>query len=131
MPKLTGLDHLVLTVRDMSATIKFYRDVLGMGVERFQAADETVRTALKFGRYKINLHQAGAEFEPKARSPVPGSADICFVTETALADWQAKLDRLGVATTLGPVHRTGANGKIVSIYLRDPDGNLLEIGRYV
>ena len=87
MPRLTGLDHLVLTVNDLDSTIRFYRDVLGMGIDRFQAADGSVRTALKFGSQKINLHLFGAEFSPHAALPNPGSADLCFITETPLEDW--------------------------------------------
>lgn len=127
MMKLSGLDHLVLTVADIAVTIGFYQDVLGMDAERFTTADGSERWALKFGRQKINLHQVGVEFEPKAARATAGSADLCFLTEEVIADWQAHLAVQGVAVIEGPVQRTGANGAIVSIYLRDPDENLLEI----
>jgi catechol 2,3-dioxygenase-like lactoylglutathione lyase family enzyme len=102
---ITSLDHLVLTVRDLDATVRFYVEGLGMELREFGAG----RKALHFGPQKINLHLAGREFEPKAARPTPGSADLCFLTEQPLA-------------------RTGAAGPITSIYLRDPDGNLIEIG---
>ena len=122
-PTLATLDHLVLTVADIDATVRFYRDALGMEAITFGEG----RTALRFGAQKINLHPAAAPFEPKARTPTPGSADLCFLTETPLADWQAHLAAMGVAIEEGPVARTGALGPIRSIYLRDPDGNLIEI----
>lgn len=127
MPRLTSLDHLVLTVADLDRTERFYAEVLGMVPEVFAAADGTMRSALKFGAQKINLHEAGREFEPKARVPMPGSADLCFLTGESLADWQAHLANCGVPVGLGPIERTGANGPITSIYLCDPDGNLIEI----
>jgi len=126
---LTGLDHLVLTVADLERTCAFYARVLGMRAESFTTATGEVRQALHFGAMKINLHRAGAEFEPKARQPLPGSADLCFLTEAPLADWQAHLADCGVAIEEGPVERTGARGPILSLYLRDPDGNLIEIAR--
>lgn len=131
MPRLTGLDHLVLTVNDLDSTIRFYRDVLGMGIDRFQAADGSVRTALKFGSQKINLHLFGAEFSPHAALPNPGSADLCFITETPLEDWLRLFEKHQVKVIDSPVARTGARGKIRSIYLRDPDGNLIEISVYL
>ena len=127
MPKLTALDHLVLTVADVDATVAFYRDVLGMAVQTFDAADGSRRIALTFGAQKINLHPADRPFDPKAARPTPGSADLCLLTADALADWQAHLAQAGVAVIDGPVRRTGATGPIRSIYLRDPDGNLIEI----
>ncbi|MFY0690589.1 MAG: VOC family protein [Paracoccaceae bacterium] len=125
--KLTCLDHLVLTVRDLDTTIAFYEEVLGMKADVFTGGDGTRRTALTFGSQKINLHQIGAEFEPKAASPTPGSADLCFLTDTALDVWGAHFETLGVAVILGPVARTGATGPLNSLYLRDPDGNLIEV----
>lgn len=127
--RITGFDHLVLTVADPDATIRFYRDALGMRAEDFTAADGSRRQALFFGTHKINLHRAGAEFDPKAAHPTPGSADLCLLTDDALADWQAHLAGLGIAVEQGPVPRTGATGPLVSLYLRDPDGNLIEISR--
>lgn len=124
-PTLTSLDHLVLTVRDSDATVRFYTAVLGMTAEVFHPADGSTRTALKFGDQKINLHQAGAEFIPKAENPLPGSADLCFLSDVPLAEWQAHLGPECIEA--GPIQRTGARGPILSIYLRDPDGNLIEI----
>ena len=121
------LDHLVLTVRDLDASCAFYTRVLGMREERF-AGD---RRALRFGDQKINLHELGHEFEPKAGRPTPGSADLCFTVTTSL---EAVLDHLagcGVTPELGPVERTGARGPIRSVYLRDPDSNLIELSNYV
>ncbi|WP_457650608.1 VOC family protein [Profundibacter sp.] len=125
--KLSALDHLVLTAADIDATVRFYCDVLGMQAERFMPADGLVRWALKFGAQKINLHQVGQEFEPKAKRATAGSADLCFLSDEPVADWQAHLDDIGVKVIEGPVKRTGAQGPIVSIYLRDPDGNLIEV----
>jgi catechol 2,3-dioxygenase-like lactoylglutathione lyase family enzyme len=124
---LRALDHLVLTVADIDATVAFYRDVLGMAPARFTPADGTTRLALTFGVQKINLHQADHTFEPKAARVQPGSADLCFLTDTPLSDWQAHLASQGVPVETGPVPRSGATGPIMSIYLRDPDGNLIEI----
>lgn len=126
-PKLASLDHLVLTVADIAATVAFYRDVLGMGAQVFHPADGSTRHALAFGMQKINLHPLGGEFDPKAARPVAGSADLCFLSDVPLADWQAHLVARGVPVEEGPVRRTGARGPILSIYLRDPDGNLIEV----
>jgi len=128
-PTLTTLDHLVLTVRDIPKTLHFYVNALGMTDTRFNTAGSTTRHALRFGDMKINLHQRGAEFEPKARHVAAGSADLCFLTQTPLAIWQAHLEAEGVHILEGPVPRTGATGPITSIYLRDPDGNLIEIAK--
>ena len=127
MPSLSQLDHLVLTVWSIDRTTAFYRDVLGMKVEVFHPADGSTRTALKFGSQKINLHQAGAEFDPKAKSPCPGTAELCFLSDTDLGDWIAHLAALDMPIEEGPIARTGATGPILSIYIRDPDGNLIEI----
>ncbi|WP_341915248.1 VOC family protein [Ferrovibrio terrae] len=124
---IDSLDHLVLTVRDIDATVRFYESVLGMQAVRFTAKDGSARVALGFGRQKINLHQQGREFEPKAKTAMPGSADLCFLTAKPVADVAAHLQQLGIAVIEGPVPRTGATGPILSIYLRDPDGNLLEV----
>ncbi len=124
-PSLSALDHLVLTVRDLDKTLSFYTNVLGMAPVSF--GGDTPRWALEFGTQKINLHVAGAEFEPKADHPTPGSGDLCFLTETPLAEWQAHLEGLGITIIDGPVPRTGATGPLISIYIRDPHGNLIEI----
>ncbi|HJW50453.1 MAG TPA: VOC family protein [Burkholderiaceae bacterium] len=124
--RIDRLDHLVLTVRDVDATCSFYVRVLGMQVVTFGEA----RKALAFGRQKINLHQAGREFEPKAALPTPGSADLCLITDVPLDEAIAHLTTCGVAVVEGPVMRTGATGPIRSVYFRDPDGNLIEVSNY-
>ncbi|WP_425358984.1 VOC family protein [Antarcticimicrobium luteum] len=126
-PTVAALDHLVLTVADIDATLRFYTQVMGMRAETFRPADGSSRHALSFGAQKINLHPATAPFDPKAAHPGPGTADLCFLTGTPLADWQAHLAACGVAVEEGPVPRTGATGPILSLYIRDPDGNLIEI----
>jgi catechol 2,3-dioxygenase-like lactoylglutathione lyase family enzyme len=126
--EIASIDHFVLTVADIAATCTFYERTLGMSVERFRPADGSAeRVALKFGRQKINLHQAGAEFKPHARKPVSGSGDFCLLASTPIEQVQAHLLACGVAIELGPVPRTGATGKLHSIYFRDPDGNLVEV----
>lgn len=124
MPHVKALDHLVLTVADIARSVRFYEDALGMVAEAFVVADGSQRWALRFGDQKINLHGSVAPFSPHAKVPVAGSADICFLTDTPLAQWVA---HLGPAIIEGPVKRTGATGPITSIYLRDPDGNLIEV----
>lgn len=128
-PALAGLDHFVLTVASIDAACAFYGEVLGMEVLRFEAADGTIRTALAFGRQKINLHQAGAEFDPKAVRPTPGSGDFCLLSNAPTEAWQAQFAAHGVPVEDGPVRRTGATGPLVSLYIRDPDGNLVEVAR--
>jgi catechol 2,3-dioxygenase-like lactoylglutathione lyase family enzyme len=123
--KIERLDHLVLTVADVQASCDFYARVLGMEVVTFGQG----RRALTFGQQKINLHPHGREFEPKARAPTPGSADLCLLIDTPIAQAEAQLHALGVAIEDGPVARTGATGPIQSLYFRDPDGNLIEISR--
>lgn len=125
--RIDRLDHLVLTVRDVDATCSFYVRVLGMQIVTFGEA----RKALAFGRQKINLHQAGREFEPKAALPTPGSADLCLITDVPLDEVIAHLTACDVAVVEGPVMRTGATGPIRSVYFRDPDGNLIEVSNYV
>jgi catechol 2,3-dioxygenase-like lactoylglutathione lyase family enzyme len=120
------LDHLVLTVGDLDATVAFYAGVLGMRHEIFGDG----RSALRFGDAKINLHQVDRTFDPKAAAPTPGSADLCFVASVPLREVQSRLASAGVPIEEGPIARTGALGPIVSVYLRDPDGNLIEISTY-
>ena len=120
------LDHLVLTVANIDATVAFYTSALGMELVTFDG-----RKALRFGEQKINLHLAGNEFEPKAAHPTPGSADLCFITKTSLEGVISHLISKGYVIELGPVERTGAVGRMRSIYLRDPDSNLIEISNYV
>ncbi|EMD9037806.1 VOC family protein [Salmonella enterica] len=121
------IDHLVLTVSDISTTIRFYEEVLGFSAVTFKQN----RKALIFGAQKINLHQQEMEFEPKASKPTPGSADLCFITSTPINDVVSEILQTGIPIVEGPVERTGATGEIMSIYIRDPDGNLIEISQYV
>ena len=125
--KVDHLDHLVLTVKSIPATCEFYARVLSMEVITFGSN----RRALVFGAQKINLHEAGKEWEPKAHRPTPGSADLCFITLTPLADVVEHLRRCGVEIIEGPVKRTGATGSITSVYFRDPDLNLIEVSNYL
>ena len=123
---INRLDHLVLTVKNLEITVQFYVSVLGMEKEEFGAG----RLALKYGNQKINLHQVGKEFEPKAQMPTPGSADLCFITEIPLTEAMEHVRSRGVEILEGPVMRTGATGKISSFYFRDPDMNLIEVSNY-
>jgi catechol 2,3-dioxygenase-like lactoylglutathione lyase family enzyme len=120
------LDHFVLTVADPEATVAFY-ERLGMRREEF----EDGRIALRFGEQKINLHQAGRPIQPHARKPTPGSADICLLVDGSLDEVERELERAGVVFELGPVPRTGATGPIRSLYLRDPDDNLIELSELI
>ena len=121
--KIDRLDHLVLTVADIDRTCTFYQTVLGMEVITFQGN----RKALRFGQQKINLHQTGHEFEPKALAPTPGSGDLCLITRTPMSEVLAHLKKHGVPIEIEPSERTGATGKIFSVYFRDPDRNLIEV----
>ncbi len=124
--KIERIDHFVLTVRDIDATCEFYSRVLRMEVVTFGGG----RKALKFGEQKINLHQAGREFEPKALRPTPGSADVCLITQVRLEEVMEHMKLCGAEIVEGPVKKAGAIGSITSIYIRDPDGNLIEISNY-
>jgi catechol 2,3-dioxygenase-like lactoylglutathione lyase family enzyme len=124
------LDHLVLTTHDRAACIRFYVDVLGMQLETFGPSDAP-RIAFKFGNQKINLHERGREFEPKAHLPVPGALDLCFIASIPLASVIEKLNAAAWPIIEGPVMRTGATSKIRSVYVRDPDLNLIEISELV
>lgn len=125
--QIKQLDHLVLTVKNIPETVDFYVSVLGMEREIFGDG----RVALKFGRQKINLHEAGKELDPKAYQPTPGSADLCLVTDTEINTAMEHVKSRGVDIIKGPVHRTGANGPLLSFYFRDPDLNLIEISNYL
>ncbi|MEV4259388.1 VOC family protein [Spirillospora sp. NPDC049652] len=125
--RIDRLDHLVLTVADIDVTVDFYTRVLGMEAVTFGAG----RTALTFGASKINLHQAGREFEPKAHRPTPGSADLCFIAGDSLDQVIADFAAHGIEIEEGPVDRTGATGPIRSVYVRDPDQNLIEVSVYL
>jgi catechol 2,3-dioxygenase-like lactoylglutathione lyase family enzyme len=122
MVTIASLDHLVLTVADVERTVRFYES-LGMRREQFGAG----RVALRFGNQKINLHDAGAEIAPHARRPTPGSADVCLLITEPIEQAAETLVREGVPIELGPVDRTGAEAPIRSLYVRDPDGNLVEL----
>ena len=123
------VDHIVLTTRDKDACIRFYSEVLGMKLERFRTPTEE-RMALKFGSQKINLHEWGKEFTPRAHVAVPGSLDLCLIASIALEGVIEKLNKHGVPILAGPVAKTGAQGPIRSVYVRDPDLNLIEISVY-
>lgn len=124
------LDHLVLTVANIEATCAFYQRVLGMNVVTFGEGGNE-RKALSFGEQKINLHAAGHEFEPKAVRPTPGSADLCFITETPIDAVVAHLQREQIAILEVPIPRIGAVSLLLSVYFRDPDGNLIEIANKI
>jgi len=125
--RVLRIDHVVLTVRDVERTLSFYERALGMRPVTFGEG----RRALAFGDQKLNLHQAGREFEPKARTPAVGSGDLCFTTDVPLTDVTLHLARVGVAIELGPVDKTGARKALRSIYFRDPDGNLIEVANEI
>ena len=125
--RVERIDHVVLTVRDIDRTVEFYVRALGMRAVIFGEG----RRALTFGDQKVNLHEAGREFEPKAKDPRPGSADLCFTSEIPLDDVLAHLGAVGVRIELGPVTKVGARASLRSIYVRDPDGNLIEISNEV
>lgn len=125
--KISHLDHLVLTVASIENTCNFYQTVLGFEVINFKGD----RKALQFGNQKINLHQQGNEFEPKALQPTPGSADLCFISDTPISEVVAQLNQLNIQIEEGPVERTGAMHPILSVYIRDPDQNLIEISNII
>jgi len=125
--EISKLDHLVLTVKDLEKTVSFYVSVMGMKKEVFGNG----RIALRFGSQKINLHEFGKEFEPKAHKPMPGSSDLCFITQMPLKDAMARVKSCGIEIIEGPVQRTGANGPIRSFYFRDPDYNLIEVANEI
>ncbi len=124
--KIDKIDHLVLTVKDIEASCVFYTSVLGMQEVSFEPG----RKAVAFGDQKINFHQAGQELEPKALLPTPGSGDLCLTTNQSMSEIIAHLQNCGIKIIEGPVNRTGASGSMTSVYIRDPDQNLIEISRY-
>jgi catechol 2,3-dioxygenase-like lactoylglutathione lyase family enzyme len=125
--RVQRIDHVVLTVADVERTIAFYQDVLGMTAVSFGEG----RRALAFGDQKLNLHQAGREFEPKAHRPTPGAIDLCLTTDVPLEEVEAHLKSQSVTIEHGPVDKVGARGALRSIYFRDPDGNLIEVSNEV
>jgi len=120
------IDHVVLTTRDLAACLRFYSEALGMKLEKFQTPSET-RLALRFGNQKINLHEWGREFAPRAHVAAPGTLDLCFIAAVPLEEVMRRLEAAGVPILEGPVLKTGATSKIRSVYVRDPDLNLVEI----
>lgn len=125
--KIQQLDHLVLTVRNIQTSIDFYTQVLGMQAIIFS----NNRKALKFGQQKINLHLAGSEFSPHANQPCPGSADLCFITNSPIENIQKELEEKNITIESGPMERSGATHKLISIYIRDPDNNLIELSNEI
>ncbi|PSW55938.1 VOC family protein [Photobacterium leiognathi] len=124
---INRIDHLVLTVKDIDETVRFYTSVMGMEKIEFGQG----RIGLAFGQQKINLHQLGNEFEPKAQHVAAGSADLCFIIDMPIQQAIDDLAAKGIQILEGPVYRTGALGNIISAYFRDPDGNLIEVSNYV
>ena len=124
--QIERIDHLVLTVKNIEASCAFYTKVLGMKEVTFQSG----RKAVRFGNQRLNFHEYGKEFDPKALRPVPGSADLCFITRDPIAQIMSHLEICGVKIIEGPLERTGALGPMISIYIRDPDQNLIEISAY-
>ena len=132
MISITHIDHLVLTVKDIPTTLEFYARVLGMHAIQFaNLNDQAPRIALKFGDQKINLHESGHELEPKAYNAIPGSADLCLITEADIEKAIEYMRACKVDIIEGPVERTGATGELISFYIRDPDLNLIEISNQV
>ena len=129
---LTAIDHLVLTVSDMDKTISFYCDVLGMKLETFTSSNgQKKRKSLKFGHQKINLHHLKSPYQPHANNPVSGAVDICFLSSITIDEWQTIFSKHNISVESGPVQKTGATGPIVSLYVRDPDLNLIEISNKI
>lgn len=124
---VTGIDHLVLYATDVDRTCEFYADTLGVATVETFAGD---RIALSFGETKLNLHQAGDEYDPHAADPAPGSADFCLVVDEPMSTVVDRIESAGVEVLEGPGQRTGARGQMESVYVRDPDGNLVEFAHY-
>ena len=126
------IDHVVITVFDINKSVHFYSNILGMELQEFlSSTDDTKRKSLKFGRQKINLHEVSKPFKPHANKPLPGTMDICFISEINVNDWIKIFDNFDIKIEDGPVKKTGANGPIRSIYIRDPDKNLIEISNQI
>jgi catechol 2,3-dioxygenase-like lactoylglutathione lyase family enzyme len=127
-----SIDHVVMTVKDINKTIYFYSSILDMELIEFVSIlDTTKRKSLKFGNQKINLHEYEKPFKPHAKNPVPGSLDICFISEKVIDEWILTFTKYNIDIEEGPVLKTGANGPIKSIYIRDPDQNLIEISNVI
>ena len=127
--KLEKIDHVVITVKDLYKTIDFYTNTLGMKLEKFSSPlkNKQIRYAVSFGSHKINIHEAKKPFKPNALNPYSGSMDICFISQNKINDWMHYLEKKGINIEIGPEQKTGALGPILSIYIRDPDFNLIEI----
>ena len=127
--KLEKIDHVVITVKDLNKTIDFYTNILGMKLEEFSSTldDSQIRYALSFGSQKINIHEEKKPIKPNALNPSSGSMDICFISKNKINDWVNHLVKKGINIEIGPEKKTGALGPILSIYIRDPDFNLIEI----
>ena len=129
---VSAVDHIVMTVTDVSKTIDFYCSVLGTTMVEFvPPTGGPARKSLHFGKQKINLHDATSPYVPHSRVPQAGSVDLCFISAQSLNDWQTHLANHDVFVEEGPVRKTGANGALMSLYIRDPDGNLIEISNYI
>ena len=127
-----NIDHVVITVSDINKSIDFYSNILGMELQEFSSSTDNVkRKSLKFGKQKINLHEASKPFKPHAHNPLPGTMDICFISEINVNEWIKIFDNFDIKIEDGPVKKTGANGPIRSIYIRDPDKNLIEISNQI
>ena len=125
---INAIDHIVLTAQDMEKTIHFYCDILGMSLQKFSPPDGSVdRLAACFGAQKINFHDAASPYMPHARCPLPGAVDICFLSDMAIEEWCKRFSEFSLPIEEGPVAKTGAIGLLWSVYVRDPDGNLVEI----
>ena len=130
--EISSIDHIVMTVADMSKTIDFYCSVLGTTMVDFvPPTGGPARKSLHFGKQKINLHDAVSPYVPHAKAPQAGSVDLCFISTQSLDYWQRHLANHDVSVEEGPVRKTGANGALISLYIRDPDGNLIEISNYI
>ncbi len=126
------IDHVVITVIDINKSIHFYSNILGMEMQEFLSSTDNVkRKSLKFGNQKINLHESSNPFKPHANNPLPGTMDICFLSEIQIDDWIKTFNEFNIEIEDGPVEKTGANGPIKSIYVRDPDKNLIEISNQI
>ena len=129
---ILSIDHIVLTINDMDKTISFYCDVLGMTLKEFHpTGGRETRKSLFFGNQKINLHHVKSPFKPHAKNPLSGTTDICFLSLTPLQKWQSIFLENGIEIEDGPVSNTGATGPIMSLYIRDPDMNLVEISNKI
>ena len=127
-----SIDHIVITVEDINKSINFYTNILKMElIEFYSSSDNTTRKSLKFGNQKINLHEVLNPFSPRAKHPSPGAVDICFISTKPVSEWIDKLKKNKINIEEGPVQKTGAKGPILSIYIRDPDENLIEISNVI